>query len=172
MMLRLLKWLIARGWLKVYSQGHLYHGDGSLYMGRWQVFTTRWLSCRLHHIATADLDRHFHDHPWGFVSLVLTGGYHELRPVDVEPCFGDDEGWELAEVAQRCWRGAGSLGLRRATDRHRVQEVLPDTYTLFFYGPKRQWWGFYTPDGKVYWRDYPSCHAALHPGAAPIEERT
>jgi hypothetical protein len=40
--------------------------------------------------------------------------------------------------------------------------VYPDTWTLMIYGPIRQWWGFFTPRGKVYWRDYPSVIANEH----------
>jgi len=156
-MRRLLEWLIALGWLPVYRQGHLFHADGSLYMGRWKIFETPWLSARLHLIATPDYDRHLHDHPWDFVSVVLSGAYVEYRPAMVEPCFwpgGDSEG------AIVCYRRQWSIARRYATDRHRVATVLPGTYTLFVYFGKRQWWGFYTPAGKIHWKAYESVHAA------------
>lgn len=137
---------------------HLYHDDGSLYMARFWLLRTRWLSVRLHHIATADLDRHFHDHPWSFVSLVLRGGYREARPAAIDPCFIDGE-TEVERAIVRV-RNAGSVALRRATDRHRVTGVMPETWTLVVMGPKRQWWGFYTPRGKVHWRNYATLHAA------------
>jgi hypothetical protein len=137
-------------------------------MGRWKVFETRWLSCRLHELATEDIDRHFHDHPWPFVSIVLTGGYIEARPDSIEPDFTR----EGVEIESLTFRRAGNVALRRATDRHQITNVQFDTFTLFIYGQKQQWWGFYTPAGKVYWKDYPSCHAALAPGADRIEERT
>lgn len=159
--------VIRRAQRRVYTGGHLYHADGSLYMGRWSLFESSWLQVRVHHLATPDLDRHLHDHPWNFVSVVLEGGYAESRPVAVDPCFNGDAG------AEDCWltlRTAGSLASRRATDRHRITNVLPGTYTLFFTGPKLQWWGFFTPQGKVWWRDYPSCHAAGQCGD-PITER-
>lgn len=175
-MRRLLEWLIRRGWLRPYRKGHLFHGDGSLYMGRWSVFESRWLSCRLHHIATADFDRHLHDHPWDFFSIVLCGGYAEVRPILTEPCFlgsPPESGEDMRrEAAYTVLRMAGAMAFRRATDRHQVKVVMPDTYTLFIYGPKRQWWGFFTPYGKVYYEDYPSCHAAMESGGRVIEERT
>lgn len=135
---------------------HLYHADGSLYMARFWLLRTRWFSMRLHHIATADLDRHFHDHPWSFISLVLRGGYREARPATIEPCFLDGS-TEIERIIVTS-RRAGSIALRRATDRHRVSGVMPETWTLVILGPKRQWWGFYTPNGKVHWRDYESHH--------------
>lgn len=151
---RFIAWACVPG--RVYRKGHLLHRDGSLYMGRWALFETRWLSARVHHIASDDFDRALHDHPWDFVSLVLSGGYAESRPVVQEPCFNGDT--ELLTTAPRF---AGSLAFRRSTDRHRVRDVMPGTYTLFIYGPGRQWWGFYTRQGKIHWRDFASCHTAI-----------
>jgi hypothetical protein len=165
---RFADWLIERAKRRPYRKGHLLHADGSLYMGRYCLFESRWLSARVHHIATADLDRHMHDHPWNFVSLVLRGGYLELRPATLEPCFELATRWwglewdgELQEQWIACPRTAGSVAFRRATDRHRVSLVSPSTWTLFVYGPALQWWGFYTPQGKIHWKDYATCHAAV-----------
>jgi hypothetical protein len=162
-MYRLCKFLAHH--LPVYRQGHLFHADGSLYMGRWKVFETRWLSARLHLIATPDYDRHLHDHPWPFLSLVLCGSYIEFSAANIEPCFLGSE-----ECALQTERRAGSFGYRRATHRHRIVTVDPGTFTLFIYGRKAQWWGFYTPAGKVHWQAYESCHAAGADGGV-IEER-
>lgn len=162
-------WLVRRliGWWcvrsRVYREGHLMHADGSLYMGRWRLFETRWISARLHYIASDDADRVLHDHPWNFMSLVLSGGYIEQRPITVEPCFpllrnGQRADWEAVTLHPRT---AGSVAFRRATERHRVVDVAPRTYTLFIYWQKTQWWGFYTREGKVHWRDFVSCHTTI-----------
>lgn len=144
---------------------HLYHGDGSLYMGRYWLrpYSENRLNwaARVHHIATADYDRVLHDHPWNFVSIVLRVGYTEVRPVGIEPIWRANG----EEVTYTVDRRVGSFAYRRATDRHRIVAVLPDTYTLFITGPKRQWWGFYTPFGKMHWREYDSVH-----NAEPIHE--
>jgi hypothetical protein len=135
--------------LKEYWKGHLYHADGSLYMGRYGIFETHWLSIRIHHIATADNDRVLHDHPWNFLSLVLKGGYIEERPYADIPCWDDEK-----EMTYRVTRKRWSFGFRRATSRHRVSFVEPDTWTLFIYGRLRQPWGFITQHGKIFWRRY------------------
>lgn len=154
-MLRFCRWLARM--LRPTEQGHLLHADDSLYMGRWEFFRTRLFWPRLHHIATPDLDRHLHDHPAAFFSLVLTGGYIEERPATLDPCFREDGSERTTQVV----RGPGSFAFRGPADRHRISWVAPDTFTLFiFYGGKRHWWGFYTPAGKVFWRDYPSIHEA------------
>ena len=141
------------GWAKRTPYFHLHHADGSVYMGRWWLFRTPWLSARIHHIATPDFDRHFHDHPFGFVSVILSGWYVERRPTSVDPCFDGASGRETGVIAHR---RTGSVAWRRCTDRHIIDRVSPGgAWTLVFVTPKRQWWGFYTPEGKVFWADYP-----------------
>ena len=176
-----------RDWLIAHSNPYrnLYHGDGSSYMDRcWTMprwllrevedeygryFKPRtWLPCalRLHHIVTEDKDPHFHDHPFFFISLVLTGGYIEARPAQRDPCFWQDND---EEQAIRSIRLPGEVALRNTYDRHRIVHVLPDTWTLVLHGRAVQWWGFYTRAGKVFWKDYPSVHHA--DAAAPRTER-
>lgn len=108
------------------------------YMHRW-VLTTPWGTVRLHHIVRSDDDRCLHDHPWSFVSLILRGGY-----------------FDITADAER-WCRAGTIVRHRAEDAHRLV-VLPrsvgTTWTLVFTGPRRRKWGFHTPDGWVYWREF------------------
>lgn len=141
---------------------HLRHEDGSLYMERFWLLKPRGESgwgwgVRIHHIVTSDLDRDLHDHPGGFLSIVLKGGYYEERPID-NACHWKD--WSVSEPLVTTWRGVGSMAFRSATDRHRITELarLNETWTLVVTGPKRHWWGFYTPVGKIHWRDYPTKH--------------
>jgi len=148
--------LIERARLTPYT--HLFHSDGSFYMERFWLFQTRWLSCRLHHICSHDWDPHLHDHPWDFVSVVLKGAYVERRPHSpIKPVFvtHDFEGRrEMVEPYTTVARKRGSICYRRATDRHRISYVAPGTWTLFFLRPRIQWWGFYTPAGKIHYRNY------------------
>jgi hypothetical protein len=162
----LLIWLARR---TPYS--HLFHSDGSAYMQRfwlmpkWTLVESRenngiyyrparWMpfALRLHRICTPDYDQHFHDHPWNFASLVLRGGYIEYRPIGVEPSFFKRRD---AEDHRPLIRLPGSIAFRRATDRYLIAYVMPETWTLFATGRKVHWWGFYTPKGKVHWREYP-----------------
>lgn len=139
---------------------HLWHADGTPYMERFWLLPysddRRRYAARVHHIASADYDRELHDHPWDFWSVVLSGGYTEARPVN--PLKLDFmQGYENCRYTER---RAGSIAFRRATDRHRIVHVEPNTWTLFITGPQRQWWGFYTPTGKVHWSAFTSVHAA------------
>lgn len=140
--------------------GHIYnHLDGELYMERFalcSLFGGRF-AMRLHHIVREDRDRHMHDHPWNFASVVLQGGYVEARPLLQEGLWeGPDNGDEstLQEVYVATKRRRFSLGFRRALDRHKIMSVEPDTWTLFITGPYKNGWGFHTPEGKVPYRLY------------------
>lgn len=89
---------------------------------------------RLHHILRSDYDRHFHDHPWPFISIVLRGGYWEERPVFESGIYVG---------STRRWRGPGSIAFRRSTDWHRLDLPSGKTaWTLFITLKKRQEWGF------------------------------
>lgn len=142
------------------------------------------VAVRLHCIHTADLDRALHDHPWTFISLVLRGWYREERPTTpqavnfnkyLEPMqISADEPMTLAravlivspplvevtkEHTQVAVRGPGSLGLRRFYHRHRISAVSPGgVWTLFVSFRKRQSWGFFTEQGKVWWWVFESAH--------------
>lgn len=123
------------------------------YMNRWWVAPYedgKPVGIRVHHILRSDTDDVMHDHPWSSISIPLDGGYWEQMPLDQgQPPALD------AEHFVKVWRAPGSIVSRKATDRHRI--ILPADQTcwsLFIMGPREQDWGFYTPDGKVYWREY------------------
>ena len=114
----------------------------------------------IHYIAAADHDPHMHDHPWNFVSIILNGGYWERRPIhENRPVFL--EGLAPYEQGYERYRRRGTWARRYATDRHLVTAVDRHTWTLVIYGPIRHWWGFYTPAGKIFWKENESAHAAL-----------
>lgn len=106
------------------------------YMRRWTV-KTPWGMLRLHHILRSDHDRHYHDHPMSFVSLILAGGYIEHRP---------------HQAPRRC--APGSVVVRRAEDMHRLQLIGKDAWTLVLTGPVRRAWGFATESGWVHAAEY------------------
>lgn len=53
--------------------------ENVLHFRRWQILALPWGTLYLHHIARADQDEHLHNHPWNFTSLILKGGYVEIR---------------------------------------------------------------------------------------------
>lgn len=100
-------------------------GDATCpYMTRW-VLDLRLFSLRLHHFHRSDDDRHLHDHPWWFLSLILSGGYEEIT--------------ERGTVAVK----PGRVVFRRASHRHAVKLLGPSCWTIVLTGPIRRVWGFW-----------------------------
>jgi hypothetical protein len=110
-----------------------FHLDG--YMNRWWIGNGR--RARIHEILRSDNDRHLHDHPWDYTTIILRGGYIEHHT----------DGSTL-------WCPEGTVLNRRAEDAHKLELPHGPVITLFIMGPKRQGWGFLTENGKVPWREY------------------
>jgi hypothetical protein len=102
---------------------------------RYFLFRSRPLSIYLHRLCRSDEDRALHDHPWTFVSLILTSGYTE----------------HTLQGARR-YR-PGSLLIRPAEWRHRLEMDAP-AWTLVFRFRRRRAWGFWCPDGWKHWAHF------------------
>jgi hypothetical protein len=122
------------------------------YMERfWLVPYSRWRylpAARVHHILRSDLDRHCHDHPWTYLTIILRGEYTEVTPQ------WDASGLYLGEQRRR--HTAGSVLFRRFRSLHRLEVPKgTTTWTLFITGPYRQKWGFLVqPRNKVRYEEY------------------
>jgi hypothetical protein len=120
------------------------------YMNRWWLlpYGRLGIAVRVHEILRSDDDRAFHDHPWSYLTIILRGGYTEVKPL------WDVNGFYLGET--RTFYGERSVLFRPARSWHRLEicDGLP-AWTLFITGPKVQSWGFMRePENKVYWRKY------------------
>ena len=110
------------------------------YINRLHVFQCPWFSICLHWIRREDREPYLHDHPVSFFSIILRGGYFEAREGKVlKP-------WDY--FARR-W-----FNLIWWNTQHKIIAVKPGTLTLCFMGPRRNEWGFFTPEGKVSWKEY------------------
>lgn len=116
--------------------------NGELYLRRLHIVQTPWFSILLHWILRPDSQRHMHDHPVSFLSIVLWGGYMEERPNSTY------------RMIHKTYRMIRRVNFKRATGVHRIIEVLPHTLTLVFAGPREREWGFHTPAGWVHWKEY------------------
>lgn len=121
------------------------------YMNRWWVNPPTekgQTTARIHQILRSDDDRHLHDHPWDYTSVILRGNYIE------EAAIADPTVDYYGRLRTKKLYKAGDVLQRDAKSAHRL--VLPDgpVWTLFICGPYRQGWGFCTPNGKVPWRTY------------------
>jgi hypothetical protein len=87
----------------------------------------------LHHFRASDPAVHVHSHPWQWaVSLVLVGGYREERCQQV--------GARVLRLEHEYL--PGSLNLIGPDDRHRIDLIGRDCWTLFLVGPYAQPWSF------------------------------
>ena len=68
-----------------------------------------------------------HDHPWHFLSIVLKGRYREIGE------------------RRTLMRGPGSVAIRRASSRHRVELLGHPVTTVILTGPRHRAWGFWCP---------------------------
>lgn len=107
------------------------------YLWRLRIIQTPWFALYLHKINTPDGDRHPHDHPFNFWSLILKGGYNEHV---IDPEF-------RTKVHRRGWF---SFHKMPKTHFHSITRLLSvPTWTLIFVGARTQDWGFLTDDGWV-----------------------
>jgi hypothetical protein len=115
----------------------------SEYIVRLHLIKTPWFAVCLHWIKKPDPEPYLHDHPVTFLSVVLRGEYREQR--------GFTEGqYNGHGPKRRRW-----FNFVRATDGHTIDRVSPGgCLTVAFMGPKVREWGFHTPTGWIYWKDY------------------
>lgn len=110
--------------------------NGKDYLNRLTILQCPWFSIKLHHIKSSDDDCP-HDHPWGFTSIILKGGYFEFqgnRKVVTEHYKLDllKQGWTIKRVEKfgdkplyimtfKKWYGPGSIIKRPARWIHRLE---------------------------------------------------
>ena len=126
-------------WLPALLVGQPHEVIGDLnapYLRRWHLIPpNRHLNIYLHHFCRSDEPGALHDHPWDFVSLLISGRYLEVTDTE-------------ATV-----RTPGNLALRRAEHRHRIRlftngcGIPRPCWSLVITGPRRRQWGFWCPTG-------------------------
>lgn len=110
---------------------------GEAYLDRIRIIETPYFNIFYHKILRSDWDRALHDHPWSFLSIILSGGYTEHTP-DGQKFFP-----------------AGSVVKHRGSDLHRLElEKGKVARTLVLTGPKYKAWGFQAEDGWVHNEQY------------------
>ncbi len=118
--------------------------EGDPYLDRLRIIQTPMFAIYLHHIHRPDIDRHPHDHPWWFASLILAGYYRER-------VWPDKHDPDKSVVRHRMRGTFGRMGRRQA---HIIEKIDGPLWTLVFAGPRRAGWGFWVEGEFVPWRDY------------------
>jgi len=139
-----------RFWLVPYRNPDAGHGCGPVpFFKRPLVWLLQRLgvAIRIHHILRSDDARAFHDHPWWYCTILLRGGYTEVRPVYASGIY-------VGSTRRR--HSAPAILFRRAQAWHRLEiDRGESAWTLFITGPYKNKWGFLVqPAYKQYWRDY------------------
>jgi hypothetical protein len=93
---------------------------------------------RFHQIVASDPGRDMHNHPWDYVTRLLSGAYTEHTP----------DGDVLYE--------APCTLVRKARQLHRLELADGPVWTYFVTGRFQRNWGFMTAAGWVRYQDYPA----------------
>lgn len=153
-------------WLRILLSGrpHQIIGDdvsGEPYLLRWFLIPRNPLVNIYRHRFCRSDPSVPHDHPWHFVSIVLRGCYREIG--------------EHRTVVRR----PGSLAIRRASSRHRVELLGHPVTTVIITGPRCRPWGFWCPKPAgpprfVPWQQFGAGGCGEYPIAhtAPTESAT
>jgi len=113
------------------------------YLERYYIFlkdrTSFPFNIFIHKFLKSDPDD-LHDHPWGYTTLILYGGYWEYYKND------DDD-------VVKHWCGPGKLQTRPANHAHRIEldKTNPICWTLFIPRKRQREWGFYLNNNFSNW---------------------
>jgi hypothetical protein len=104
-------------------------------MLRWHLIGCGSFALMLHCFLRSDHDRAFHDHPWTFITFLLTS-YREHTPQGIFT------------------RRRFSILYRPAEWAHWVETIKPLTWTLVIHFRRKRQWGFHTDHGWIDWKTY------------------
>lgn len=84
----------------------------------------------LHHFVASDAHTQVHSHPWGWsLSIILVGGYREQRCTST------------GQTDERIYT-PGDVNVLMPDDKHRIDLIGKDCWTLFLAGDFAQQWAF------------------------------
>lgn len=135
--------------MKFYKKTTITRGDNMPYLVRYSLFSCRFFAIKVHHILISD-DDCMHNHPWGFISLILKGAYLEHQIIERPDAIYPHRKIHF-KIAK--YYKAGSILIRKPNSIHRLILTKP-VWTFVITFKKVQDWGFFTPRGFIDWRDY------------------
>lgn len=119
----------------------------------------------LHYIHQSDQDRHPHDHPWDFKSLIVHGAYYDKVPIFKHMGTGEVgqrenfAPWQELELKfshySKTLLSSGMWNHKTTRQLHAVELISESpVISLVWCGPKKAEWGFFTEDGWVHNQEY------------------
>ncbi len=106
-------------------------------MHRWTLLDVGFAKLMIHHFLPTQRDRDHHDHPRGFVTVVIKGGYDDIQ-------FGG----KVDRVR------APTIRIRHAEHAHITVAGKKGAWTIVVMGPKIREWGFFRDNRWWPWRKY------------------
>lgn len=128
--------------------------EGVLHFQRYRFIQTPWFAIYLHGIFMSDMDRHFHDHPWEFWSLILRGSYRERYS-----CPPNHYAMHYGHYRP------GDVNHHIAEDAHMLALLTPSVWTLVLVKGRERVWGYQTKEG---WIDFKSYRKRKREGTLPL----
>lgn len=132
---------------------------GQPLLTRYHLLSTRWFKLYYHIFHRSDYDRACHDHPWPFYSLILWGGYTEVRPTAGarEALAEGQQVADLEKTLERVPYYPGNVLFRPSHWAHRIElEPGKKSYSLCLILPKEREWGFFLKEGWKHWKEFVS----------------
>jgi hypothetical protein len=128
--------ILTRVFRKLFLVKEIVSKAGVVHFRRWRIIQTPLFAVYFHNVIKSDADKDPHDHPWAFISFILSGSYYETRV-------------QKDGSRQVCLRCPGNLFSCRTNEFHRLKVVEP-TWTFVITGPRTHGlWGYLTEDGWV-----------------------
>ena len=133
-------------------------GPDDVYLIRYYVVRSKWFNFFIHQFLRSDKDD-LHDHPWHFITYIVSGSYTEKK--------WNDKTQQIDSVRRKNYPMIFGLSrpnvenrliYRKATDQHQVvvdndlkrEQKDQASLTLCFTGPTIREWGFWRTSGGVY----------------------
>lgn len=136
-LISLTNWLLRKSWISKDTIGDECPNILGPLLRRFVLFKSKTFGAiYLHQLIRSDAGNLLHDHPWSFISIILSSGYTEITK----------EGKKTHRP--------GAVLIRPANWQHRVEINIP-AWTLVFTRPKTRNWGFWTTANKfIPWQNY------------------
>jgi len=136
-LISLTNWLLRKHWIAKETIGDECPNVLGPLLRRFILFKSKSFGAiYLHQLIRSDAGNLLHDHPWGFISIIVSSGYTEQTR----------EG--------RKTHKPGAILIRPANWQHKVEINIP-AWTLIFTGPRIRNWGFWTTANQfIPWQDY------------------
>jgi hypothetical protein len=127
--------ILSRHWIKI---------NGEYMLKRIKIIQTPMFTVLLTKIYKTDSERYPHDHHRSFISFIISGGYIERvfsDPIDLD---------KYTTRHHHTW----SFHAMPTSKAHTITYVEKPLWTLVFAGRMKNDFTFWTPEGKVDYREY------------------